>query len=249
MKAAKYAQLLSNATAILTTVNFTNTQLSAFVSTRTALSAELNNKLETMHSSLLLITQSPPPLSKNEFDSLHAIQRELEKISKVLKQDLEKPALDHRKAIEKIEKEINEKILPELNAQSEPCGFDLKFIYKLLEQAKPGLDASKQKLDTCFREIIKSQTKINSVSEQVHALDLPNELEKTSHNIEKITKDLVSLNLQLAAQPSIKEQYHKEFLPLRAALTGLRLQSQALVEEPRQEASATVNGSKPNLRA
>lgn len=247
MKQAKYVQLLSDSTSALTTVRFNDMQLSAFVNKCASMCSELNSKLEKINSDLLALKQTPPPLSKQDLEALHELKRSLEKTTKTLKQDIEKPALEYRKAIEKTGKEINEKLLPELSGHGENCGFDLKFIYKNIEQTKPLLETSKQKLDACFREIIKCQSTISAVSELVHSLNLPNELEKTSLNIEKITKDLASLNLQLAIQPNIKEQYSKEFLPLRAALTSLRFQSQALIEEQKSEASVAAKDLKQKL--
>jgi hypothetical protein len=248
MKAAKYAQLLSDSTALLTTINFNSSQLNSFANMCSSACAEINSNLTSMNANLLALNANQLAPSKQELEQLNSIIKALEQITKKLKQELEKPALDYRKSIEKTEKEINEKILPILAANAQGCVYDLKFIHKLIEQIKPLIEASKQKLNNCFADIIKAQDKLAAVDILAKSLDLPNEIEQTTSHIEKMTKELANLNLHLATQADSKQRYQREFLPLRAALSSLRLQSLALDQEPPPEVKQESKDVAPRLK-
>jgi chromosome segregation ATPase len=229
MKAAKYAQLLSDATAINTTVNFINNQLTIFNFKCNESCESFNQQLDDFELSLQQL--DTPPLTKPQLGTLHTVERDLSKITKSLKQSLEKPYIDFRKSVDKTDKEVHEKMLPSLNNYAEPCEFDLQAVRLLLQEVKPILTSCTQKLDLCIHAILKCQAKIATVDNAIQRLNLPHGLEQTTKEVEKITQDLASINVQLSAQPNGRDQYHKEFLPLRAALRNLKLQAQNLTEE------------------
>ena len=241
MKKEKYAQLLGDSTANRATAEFNNAQLTTFSSNCVTTCKSTTASLDSMQTTLLGLGDGE--LSKAQADTLHSIQRAVDKSAKLLKQDFEKPALQTRKTLEKITKEIQEKILPAITGYSEQCEFKLDAIKQLIDQAQPILLACKQKLDACFIEIYKCQAKLATLDDIIHKLNLPHDIEQTTKTIEKITKDLASLNLHIATQPMGKERYQKEFLPLRAALSGLSLQTQSLVTEQMQDVPKEQNST------
>lgn len=222
MKEKQYTKLLIDVTTINTSLNFHESRIAEFTTNCSGYCADVLRNLEVLDTALqkLAATESPDKLITS-----------LERIKTALKKDIEVPALDYKKKIDKINKDLHEKILPQLKTGTDPSGFDLKPIFKSVEQSKPLLITITQCLDSCFEILLRCQEKIVSLDEALQLLDLPNSIDRATKHLEKMTMELGSLEVQLSSSPN-KSQYRTAFLPLSSALAKLRIQGEALVVEP-----------------
>lgn len=237
MKAEKYAQLFGTATAITTNITYHLAQLNAFSVIVVNISGEICKKLEAIQINLRCFDDVTPPLSKTQQDILHTQQRELAQLSKQLKQDIEDPEKKLRKAIDKIAEDhtsLAETVAKHLGK----CEFDLSKITAILDPVKPQLAESKKKFNTCDQELVKCQAKIATIENMVHRLDLPSDIQHATKQVEKITKELASLQLQFTSQPKILFQYQRELTPLQDALNILKQQTNMLTNEENKTAAA-----------
>jgi len=237
MKEKQYTKLLIDVTTINTSLNFHQSRIADFESRCNGYCTDVLHNLELLNVSLqqLAATEAPDKLIAS-----------LERIKMALKKDIEAPALDYKKIIDKISKELHEKILPQLKAEAGPTAFDLRPIFKSVEQSKPLLTAIVQHLDLCFKVLLGCQEKIASLDEALQILDLPNSIERATKHLEKMTVELGSLEVQLSSSPN-KSQYRTAFLPLSSALAKLRIQGESLVVEPKPMEDPEITTS-PGLR-
>ncbi len=227
MKKAKYLQLLNAASHISNALTLHDQQLTILSGKCKTTCAEISSNLSSMQQTVQEIDPNGC-ISSLQFETLHKFKTELEKIAKTLTKDLLKPAMQTDKELAAIKQNIELKISPAL---SEPSDFDLEVIKQLLQRSRPLLESCQQRVNACLADINIIQSKLDEVDKSIHRLDLPNDIQQATKDVEKATQDLSSLTVHLAQLPQGKERYRTEFLPLRAALEKLSLQSSALLKE------------------
>lgn len=228
MKETKYIQLLSDATAVQTSVSFHHTQLNQFTLRCRSYNKDLTATIEKLHDTIRPLAAMQLSLSKDQLETIHGAQRVLEQHKKTLQKDYYKIALQYQKIIDKNTKEINEKILRQVNAVVTSCGFDLNKIRNIVDEIKPIIDTCQQNLQRCLLEINKMNIQITTLEAEMERLDLPYELQQTTKQIERISQDLARLHLQVQLAPQSVSEYRKDFLPLHSALHNLRMQADNL---------------------
>ncbi len=231
MKANKYMQLLSLATSVKATVEFQETQIADLKSKTHTICRETTQALGNINDTLSMLALSPPPLTHQQLETLHSVQRVLEQQTKNLHKSLEKPMADYSNQIAKQELTLDEKIIKVLNAEAEPCAFDLDKIRQIVKSIHPKLAQCKQQVAESSLEIGLCQAKTCELQSSIEQMDLPRHMQQTAKSIQKLIDELAHLNLQLGATPEIRAQYRVEFLPLSKALIGLRLQSSSLLSD------------------
>lgn len=225
MNQKQFAHLLSTATALCTTLEFQHKQAEEFTSMALAYSAEINNRIATTHINIQAIAANPPPLSKSDAEILSKLKSSLLKITQDLNKSIEKPLMQHQKEADDAQKKINERLLPEL---LKPCTFSLDPIRNQIVKAQELITKINRAVDRCLPELNKCQNKVAQARTDLQRINLPNEIEDTTKEVVKVTNELVTINQQLLENPAGRTLYQKNFLPLFAALDGLRIQSEVI---------------------
>lgn len=197
-------------------------------------SETLSIKVAEIGKTLEKIATYPLPLSREDVDTLKKLKSQLAKLSRDLEKELEKPTLQYKKDIDKLNQKIMDKILPQI---LRPCKFDLKEVAKYSAKAQDSISQINEQLDICFREISKCQGIVGKVRKVLQSLDLPNEIDSATKQVHKVAKELTSLNDQLLCTPLAAEHYPQEILHLYKALNSLKIQSESI---------RTSNTPKPN---
>lgn len=214
MKTTKYVKLLTDANTTLTTIDVTDQQLKIFADHAKTVCTDINKALGNITMSKSIFEQTVNPLEK----------------------DVKKQAKQFGKSIETVEKnsaKIHKAIENEQNMEP---------IKDILENINRKIAECKIKLNASLSHILKCETNVANMAENISILDLPSDIDHATKQVDKITKELANIQLHITNKPERANQYALVMSPLRNAILSL---AKSIEDPPAVSKAAPMPSLKP----
>jgi hypothetical protein len=232
MKQVKLIQLSANATSLETKAKCYKASIDSFHEKFVAFRAALPAKLQTIREALHTLNVNATPLSKEQLEQLHGLQRIIAQYQSSLQKEFQKPMLEFQKDLDKCITSINKekgKCSVALNTTQDKD--ESKSLQDILTKLQECLDVNIQAMQV----LASCATHNNFVSElllkmesEIQRLDLPHELQNTIKQVERLTDSLSQMQLQLSTAPQRCIENGRDLLLLCSSLEALRIKSQSL---------------------